>query len=80
VLINSAAGAASGELSVNHHGWQAADAVLFCPAGNLVPMHVVDLDVMLGTRQFLNRIDGFLTGWAAGAEDFDLVFHVFGSP
>jgi len=76
VLVNSAAGAASGELPVNHNSWQAMNAVLFCPTGNLVLMHVMDVDFVLRTHELLNRIDGFLAGCATRAEDLDLVFHV----
>src|SRR5713101_5678820 len=47
VLIYSASRAASGQLSVDHNGRQTAEAVLFGTAGDLVLMHVIDVDFVL---------------------------------
>jgi hypothetical protein len=44
VLVHSASGATSGQLSVDHHRRQAAKAVLSSASGDLMLMHVMDLD------------------------------------
>jgi hypothetical protein len=80
VFIYSTPGAAPGQLSINHHGWQATNTVLFSSAGSLVLMHVMDVNFMLRTRQFLNGIDGFLAGCTTSAEDLYFVFQSCTSP
>src|SRR5262249_6526209 len=52
--------AASGKFAVNHDGWQAANAVLFCSRCNLVLMHVVDVDLVFRISKPLDRINRFL--------------------
>ena len=49
--------------------------MLFRPAGDLVLVHVVDMNFMLGTGQPLNRVNRILAGCAARAKDLDFVLH-----
>jgi hypothetical protein len=76
VFVNSTPGATSGELPINHNSWQAANAMLFCPAYDLVLMHVVDVALVLWSRGPLDGSNGFLASCATRAEDLDLVFHL----
>jgi hypothetical protein len=77
LLVRAAASAASGELSIDDDGRKASDTVLLGAARDLVLMHVVDLDFMVGARDPFDHFNGLLAGGAPGAEDFDfsLVVH-----
>ncbi len=49
--IGAAPRAASGELPVHNYGGQAANAVLFRPARDVVLLHLMDLDFVIGARK-----------------------------
>jgi hypothetical protein len=74
VFVRAASGAASCQLAVNHDGRQAAHAVLFRTTGDVVLVHIMNLDFMVRACDFSDHLDGFLAGRAPGTEDFDFVF------
>jgi hypothetical protein len=75
ILVRASFGAASCELSVDDYGRQAPHALLFRAARDLVVVHVVDLDFVVGTGDLFDHFDSLLAGGAPGAEDFDFSFH-----
>ena len=60
MLVWTTTRAASRELTVNHHGWHTANAVLLGLRRPVGLMHVVDHDFMRRTDQSFDDIDCFL--------------------
>src|SRR5207249_6240009 len=74
VLVWPPSCAASGEFAVYHYGRQTPDSMVLCMSGNLVLMHVVNVEFLLLACYFLHEVNRLLAGCAPGAEDFNFVF------
>lgn len=78
-LLNAAPGAAIGEFPVDHHRRDAANSVLPGLRGDILSLHVQNLDFTRRTSYLVDQGDSFLARRASGAEDFNLSFYAHSS-
>src|SRR5262245_57571412 len=71
-LIDAATGATSGELALDHHRGNRADAKPLGTLRHLDVSHVVNDHLARGASSAPDELDGLMAGRASGAEHFDL--------
>src|SRR5262249_2790501 len=71
-LIDAATGATFGQLALDHHRGNRADAEAFGTLGHRGISHVVNDHLARGASRAPDELDGLVAGRASGAEHFDL--------
>jgi hypothetical protein len=74
-LFDAAASTAASQLPIDNNGWQATDALFGCTPGDLLLMHVVDVNFVFFASQFFHSVNGIFASLATCTENFYLVFH-----
>jgi len=73
-LIDATSSTTIRQHTVNHDGWNGANAQISCSASDSRIMHIVNDDFAGWARKAIDQSDGVLTDGTSGTKDFNLAF------